>query len=396
MLLQFRFKNYKSFYDEAILDLTPSKEISHENHILFNKSSKSLSTIAIHGNNASGKTNILNALMLMRYFVIYSAVLDKGEGLSVPVFKFMDECFTKESEFEVFVTDDTYEYQYGFKIFDKKISEEWLYRKKISINKTINKVIFERSNSKIEVGQEYNKIKSLYESIDNDNILFMTILGKREIESISYIYNFFNQLQFTSDKRVGRVGYDNRAQKLLFENQDIRTQVNDFLKYIDPCLQGIEIVKDSEFFSDRYKLYGIHNSLDSKTINLDMEDESLGTVKFINLVPHIFNALINGCLVIVDELDTKLHPLVYRKVVSLFYDKKINKKNAQLIFTTHSTFLLNADDMRRDQLVMVEKDIIGKSNLYGLSDFDKLRIDSNYEKKYLSGEFGAIPFIDKD
>jgi len=396
MLLQFRFKNYKSFYDENILDLTPSKEQSHENHILNQNSIKVLATTAIHGNNASGKTSVLNALMLMRYFVIYSAMLDKETGLNVPIFKFDKQALKEPSEFEIFVTDEMYEYQYGFKILDKKIKEEWLYRRKISSNKTINKLIFERIENKIQTGKEYTKIKNLFEVIDSDNILFMTILGKRNITSISYVYEFFKNLRYVHDKVFNKEGHDEKVYKLLFEDAELRQKVSDVLKYIDPCIKGLKVEKDFNYLNDKYKIYSIHYSNDNEPIDFDFEKESLGTLKVINTLPHIFNALKNGDVVISDELDNKFHPLVYRKIVSLFYDKNINKNNAQLIFTTHSTFLLNADDMRRDQIMMTEKNKYGKSSLYSLADFEKLRIDCNYEKKYLAGEFGAIPFINKD
>jgi len=109
-------------------------------------------------------------------------------------------------------------------------------------------------------------------------------------------------------------------------------------------------------------------------------------------MPTILNNLEVGGLLCIDELDVKLHPLLFKKIVSMYKDKNINKNNAQLIYTAHSTFLFNSDDLRRDQLYLVEKDFQGKSRLYSLSEFRNLRVDSDYEKKYLTGQFGAIPY----
>ncbi len=392
MLLQFRFKNYKSFYDETIFDMTASKELSLDNHLIVKNNIKILSTVAIHGNNASGKTSVLNAIFFMRYLILYSPTISDSEMPVISSFKFYENAQLEPSEFEIFIEHDGYEYQYGFKIIENKIKEEWLYRKKFSNRSTVNKLIFEIKDNKINTVD--NKLKKLFEIVRNDNILFASILGKRKVTPWCYVYDYFNNIEAISDKFINSRQKENTTYKLLLENEDIKNRVENLLQDIDSNIVGLKIEKDNNYFN-HYKIYCIHES-NNKKYFFDIDKESLGTFKFINSIPHLFKGLLDGGTVLIDELDTKFHPLVYRKIVSLFYDKSINTKNAQLIFTTHSTFLFNSCDMRRDQLVLVEKDNIGKSSLYSLSDFDKLRIDSNYEKKYLAGELGAIPFINKD
>lgn len=112
-------------------------------------------------------------------------------------------------------------------------------------------------------------------------------------------------------------------------------------------------------------------------------------------MPAILKNLEIGGLICIDELDVKLHPLLFRKIVNMYNDRSINKNNSQLIYTAHSTFLFNSDELRRDQLYLVEKDSFGVSKLYSLSEFRNLRFDADYEKKYLTGEFGAIPYDNK-
>lgn len=114
-----------------------------------------------------------------------------------------------------------------------------------------------------------------------------------------------------------------------------------------------------------------------------------------NIMPTILKNLEIGGLLCIDELDVKLHPLLFKKIVNMYQDKSVNKHNAQLIYTAHSTFLFNSDDLRRDEIYLVEKDLSGKSKLYSLSEFKNLRVDADYEKKYLTGQFGAIPYKDE-
>ena len=171
-----------------------------------------------------------------------------------------------------------------------------------------------------------------------------------------------------------------------------------YIKNFDPSLNGIEIKKqEDENNKNYYLIYGKHQNIDNEdsTVLIPLEQESEGTIKIFNILPNILYNLENGGVMCIDELDVQLHPLLFRKIVLMYQDKKINKKNAQLIFTTHSTFLLNSETLRRDEIYLVEKNKQGKSNLYSLSEFKNLRVDADYEKKYLTGQFGAIPFQDK-
>ena len=145
----------------------------------------------------------------------------------------------------------------------------------------------------------------------------------------------------------------------------------------------------------RVRINGIHKNLDDNSnCFLPLERESEGTLKIFSVMPMILNNLENGGIICIDELDTQLHPLLFREIVNMYKNKKINTKNSQLIYTAHSTFMFNSDNLRRDQIYLVEKDNEGKSRLYSLSEFRNLRVDADYAKKYLSGEFGAIPYND--
>ena len=146
----------------------------------------------------------------------------------------------------------------------------------------------------------------------------------------------------------------------------------------------------------RQNISGVHRDIKTKKEKMiPLSLESSGTIKMFDVLPSILINLEVGGILCFDELDTKLHPLLFRRIVNMYKDKNINKNNAQIIYTSHSTVLLNSKELRRDEIYFVEKNNLGISTLYSLSEFRNIRIDSDYEKRYLTGEFGAIPFIEE-
>ena len=389
MITKFRFENYKSFQNTCYIDFMACTEKSHEDHYAEINGQKVLITAAIHGNNASGKSTCISAFKTMCAMVLNSIIHEDISDFDIKPFNFSKSSKEKPTTIEIFFVVNNHEYQYGFIIdtINNKIIEEWLYKKKFSKNKTINHLIFERNEKKIIT--ENKTLKELYKILD-DNVLFATLLGRRHIKNADVVFDFFSKFSFYSDNQY--VPYETKLGALLEKRVDIKKKLDDLLYEIDPCIEGLEIKKD-DLRRNQYRLFGIHRTNEkNKTNTLSLSEESEGTIKFIRILPYILKAFLEGGTIIIDEFDTRFHPLVYRKIISLFYDKSINIKNAQLIFTTHSTILFNSNNMRRDQILLVEKNNNGVSALYSLADFDKLRIDANYEKKYLAGEFGSVPY----
>lgn len=389
MITKFRFENYQSFKNSCQIDFMACNEKSHENHYIEINGQKILTIVALHGNNASGKSTCISAFRTMCAMVLNSIIHEDISDFDIKPFNFSKSSREKPTTIEIFFVVDQHEYQYGFIVdtLNNKINEEWLYKKKFSKNKTINHLIFERNEKKIIT--ENKKLKELYKILDN-NVLFATLLGRRHIKDVDVVFNFFSQFSFYTDNKY--VSYETKLGALLEKSPDIKKKLDDLLYEVDPCIEGLEIQKDN-LKRNQYRLFGIHKTSEQrKTTTLPLSEESEGTIKYIRILPYILKAFLEGGTIIIDEFDTRFHPLVYRKIISLFYDKSINIKNAQLIFTTHSTILFNSNNMRRDQILLVEKNNNGVSELYSLADFDKLRIDANYEKKYLAGEFGSIPY----
>lgn len=400
MLLQFKFKNHKCFYDETVLDLTATQEKRHIDSIIDNNGNKILPVIEIHGANASGKSSMLEALFFMFETIKMSSKIDINKDLPIVPFAFSDKARKENSEYEISIVLKDFEYRYGFSMNKNGIDEEWLYKKKFSSStKATQKIIFERCKNNVLFGRTFEKYKKTWELFgDNINTDKLLILGnvaiKEEDGVFRDIYNFISKFSF----RIENVLRQQVSIDILNQNNLLYEKFQKIINEFDPCLLGIMIDELNDDTGNKsYKISGVHKNIDNdkKHILIPLQGESDGTVKIFNIMPTILKNLEIGGLLCIDELDVKLHPLLFKKIVNMYKDKTINKNNAQLIYTAHSTFLFNSDDLRRDQLYLVEKDSFGKSKLYSLSEFRNLRMDADYEKKYLTGQFGAIPYEDK-
>ena len=395
MLLQFKFKNHECFYDETILDLTATKEKRHIDSTININGNNILPIIEIHGANASGKSSLLKALSFMFEIIKSSNKLDLNNDLPTMPFLFSNNAKNENSEYEISIVLGDFEYRYGFSINKNGFDEEWLYKKKFSKTTNANqKIIFERFNNKVNFTSSYNNSKKTWElfgnnkTINSNKLLVLSTIALKEEKGIFRdVYNYINKYDFKIEDI-----YNNQVSiNLLNQNHLIYKKFSKILNEFDPCLLGIQIDKVNE--KDIYTISGIHKDIDNNSnILLPIQNESAGTYKILNILPIILVNLEIGGLLCIDELDTKFHPLLFKKIVNMYKDKNINKNNAQLIFTAHSTFLLDSDILRRDEIYLVEKNKDGKSRLYSLSEFRDLRVDADYEKKYLTGQFGAIPY----
>ncbi len=401
MLLQFKFKNHKCFYDETILDLMATKEKRHINSTIDINGNKILPVIEIHGANASGKSSILEALYFMFEMIKMSSRVDINEDLLTVPFAFSDSTRNENSEYEISISLNDYEYRYGFSVNKNGFDEEWLYKKKFSsTTKATQKVIFERIKNEVHFGKAYEKYRKTWELFGNNNLsidkllILSNVAIKEEKGVLRDIYNYINKFNF----RIESVFQQQVSIDLLNQNDLLYKRFQKIINEFDPCLVGIRIDEVNDDSGNKsYKISGVHKNIDNNKSHtlIPLQRESDGTVKIFNVMPMILMNLEIGGLLCIDELDIKLHPLLFKKIVNMYKDKSINKNNAQLVYTAHSTFLFNSDDLRRDQLYLVEKDFFGKSNLYSLSEFRNLRVDADYEKKYLTGQFGAIPYEEK-
>ena len=386
MLVQFMVKNVLSFREETVLDMTAINAYKeHESNLIDNGTKERfLRVAAIYGANASGKSNLY---MAMRYFqkIIVESLNNVDDSSMTAIeryyepFKFENK--KENSEFQIIEIIGDSEYKYGFEYNDKCIVTEWLYRKNLKTNRTSS--VFERTSEKVKFGASVRKECDVY---------------KEQIPAETLLLSFFNKLKMKTnifdevyagilDTLVVPTDFceDSRLLKA-FLPRVIDCEKEKLVSFLSAIDTGIKDIRydDSE---KEIRFFTVHKGKDDKDYSLNLFFESEGTIKSIMLFIYARNAILNNRLIFVDELNIKLHPLLLKFIVDLFYDEN---SSAQLIYTTHDTTLMDKRFFRRDQIWFVQKDKFGYSELVALSDF-KVRSDASFEKDYLAGVYGGIP-----
>ena len=411
MLLQFYFSNYRSFEGEGILDMRSSGSNELSSHIRNNLNEKVLPITAIYGANASGKSSVFEAFQFMALCILESLSFSDDNKknpykLKVDSFKFSDSR-DKPSEFEINYIDkkgkkELY-YNYGFKIDNSGILEEYL----ASNTKTGVKrneeytYIFKRERSqKLYLDSSIEKFRENLEISLKDKTLLVSLGAKLNINEFIRVRTWFiNAEVINFSNSLYGVFLENTLPDNIIESEEVRKNLVSFINSFDDSIIDIEVEKISaidESDSDNYRVFTVHKSdKETSVAKISMNEESSGTKKMFSLYQTLLDVLEKGGVFFADELDIKLHPLLMRNILLTFTDKEKNSNNAQLIFTTHNTIYMDMDLLRRDEIWFVEKDN-GVSKLYSLDDItnekgEKVRKDSNYEKHYLLGNYGAIP-----
>ena len=411
MLLQFYFSNYRSFEGEGILDMRASGSNELSSHIRNTLNEKVLPVTAIYGANASGKSSVFEAFQFMTWCVLESLSFSDDNKknpykLKVDSFKF-SESREKPSEFEINYIDkkgkkELY-YNYGFKIDNSGILEEYLaFNTKTGVKRKEDYTyIFKRErNQKLYLDSSIEKFRENLEISLKDKTLLVSLGAKLNIDEFIRVRTWFINTEVInfSNSLYGAL-LENILPNNIIESEEVRKNLVSFINSFDDSIIDIEVEKISaidENDKDNYRVFTIHKSdKGTSTARISMNEESSGTKKMFSLYQTLLDVLEKGGVFFADELDIKLHPLLMRNILLTFTDKEKNPNNAQLIFTTHNTIYMDMDLLRRDEIWFVEKDN-GVSNLYSLDDItnekgEKVRKDSNYEKHYLLGNYGAIP-----
>lgn len=400
MLIQFNFENFKSFLEEASLDMTSMSIKEHPYNLIEIKNTKSVENYvkvaAIYGANASGKSSVIEAFKFMRFFIRHSFKSAADHKL-IPVnqFAFSDE--EKESTFEVFFrTKNQNEYQYGFTITREAVVEEWLYKRDFKTKHSF-KPVFEREGQKFS-SLNLNGAKN-FTSMVGERTLFLSILSNAEIPMIKEVYDWFVEATIIDfgDASLEYMLTQSIPTDIEIEDVSIREEIVRFMNAIDVPIGGLEYEKVMEDGEPKYKLYSIYHYND-EVIRLPFSQESSGTIKMFTLYLHLKSVLKDGSVIFIDELDAKLHPLLLRSIITMFHDEKKNPNDAQLIYTTHDNYTLAKDIFRRDQIWFVEKQPNLKAELYSLAEYKmednkKVRYDASFNKGYLLGRYGGVPIL---
>lgn len=422
MLLGFSFANYRSINERCTFSMTGEgiSDTPQENYVEIKKN-KVLKSAVIYGANSSGKSNVVKAMREMERIVLSSVKLNDNEELDYDPFLF-SEGKDEPSLFEVTFIYKDHKYRYGFELNSKLIVAEWLYRSTVS--GLTEKELFYRELSVIECNEKLFAEGVPYVKTLNSNRLFVSLCaqlgGKESKKIVSWFQEKFNVISGLSTS-----GYATYSRIMLHKKLNGSDNAKLFFKRLKlgfTDLEPVEVEFDTSQLPDdmpkdlreklakdlankkSIELFSIHNIYDADgniidSLALDVEDiESEGTKKLIELSGPIFDTLNEGKIIIIDELDAKLHPLISQHIIGLFNNPETNPNNAQLIFTTHDTHLLTSKLFRRDQIWFTEKDSKEQTDLYNMMDI-KLpngsvpRNDANYEKNYIAGRYGAIPYI---
>lgn len=427
MLIEFRFKNYRSFRDEVVLSMEATGLSAFKNCLIPYGSLKLLPGAVIYGKNGGGKSNVIRAFWLAVQF-IKNAQRTQHENATVPVVPFMlnDTSRNEETEFEFIYTINDIKYWYTFAATREKITKECLYH----APKGQKALVFSREEQSFSFTTDKAKRKLISETVAENQLFFSVACTMNDAACIGAMKWFREELFFSRD-------YTDIPKQLLdyYNDTNMLKVISDYAKAADFGIEEMQFEIDSkemneiaEFPKDmpeglkealtqfmhvlsetsnnsetklkfgQVKATSYHQGKnaagDLKLYPLDLSEESDGTRKLMSIAPAIESALQRGGVLFVDELERELHPLLVDYIIAKFQSKVSNTKGAQIIFTTHNTELMNMELLRKDQFYFTDKNReTGSSELYSISDFLTKTTD-NIRRSYLLGKYGATPDLE--
>ncbi len=424
MLIEFKVANYRSIGEEQVLTLIPNTAYDdYPDNIITEGAYNALNACAIYGNNGSGKSNLLSAIAMLDKLIHLSARTASTTNLPYDPFLLRKGYEENPTKFEITFIVEGIRYKYGIEFFQKHISREWLYRK----GKGREVLLFGREDDIIEPTSSLKANKTVLDAAieaTRSNGLFLSTCDMLNVAEARIIMKWFRDLNSLN-------GIYTEAQEIrtvkMWDKDDMKEVISDYMLSLNLGITALDIstkdfdesdlpqdlsdsvrrelmntLKDKQSYSvaTTHKIYDKdgNETPDRLSWNLD-ERESEGTIKAFHLSGPIISALTTGGVLIIDEIEAKMHPIITLNTIELFLDKKTNPRGAQLIFATHDTNLLTFSRLRRDQIFFTEKNVWESTELYSLSGIvhpennQKERLDTNKEKRYLEGRYGAIPYL---
>lgn len=386
MLLQFSVTNHRSIKETAIISMKAAADKTMKEILISPDGKKELLPVmAIYGANAAGKSNVLHALLLMREMVcgIYAKPL-KGTELPYEPFAFVDGEI-EPTELEIIYYYEGIKYAYGFSFDRNKVISEYLYH----WPNGREALIFSRENGKYEFRESIQEQLILARRTP-DNRLYLTSSNEWNCMQTEKAYLWFQQ------KLCGLISTGGSNETTIDAIRESEQEKRRILKEMMLADLGIcDIVLSGS--AEKPIVSTIHQLIDSegnqKQYTLLLGQESMGTQRFFSRIGLWMEAMKSGAVLVVDEIEASMHPLLTRHLIEMIQDKVINQNHAQLIFTTHDTGLLDLTLLRRDQIWFAEKDEnTMQTDIYALTEFSP-RKQENIAKGYLQGRYGAVPFI---
>lgn len=413
MLLDIEIKNLKSFKNQTIFSMEAENKIEDRNSFeveVGKEKFELLKTAVLFGGNASGKSNFTSVLSIFRYYLFNKGI----EKYNKEGFRFGEEDKNSTIKVRNVVDDKIYEYILEINFNTKKIIKEKLY-----ITALERKLVFERENNKIvkydkEIFSEYEiTIGFINETLTDSDSVISRIIEWRVPEEIEKYIFYIDKIKINN--------YSDDLGKYIYENKNNKKLVIEFLKKIGIIVNDIEVYREkNEFFlknireskefqilSEKeqekllsqiayiYRIYFVYEDNQKQKYKLDYYEQSAGIQKILSMFFPIYNLLNNGGVMIIDELDITLHYSLIKEIIKMFNSAEYNRKNAQLIFTTHNLLLLDFNLFREDQIWFLENnDVSTGTELYSLSDIEGYEKNKYLLRDYLNGNFGGIPKLE--
>ena len=413
MLLDIEIKNLKSFKNQTIFSMEAENKIEDRNSFeveVGKEKFELLKTAVLFGGNASGKSNFTSVLSIFRYYLFNKGI----EKYNKEGFRFGEEDKSSTIKVRNVVDDKIYEYILEINFNTKKIIKEKLY-----ITALERKLVFERENNKIvkydkEIFSEYEiTIGFINETLTDSDSVISRIIEWRVPEEIEKYIFYIDKIKINN--------YSDDLGKYIYENKNNKKLVIEFLKKIGIIVNDIEVYREkNEFFlknireskefqilSEKeqekllsqiayiYRIHFVYEDNQKQKYKLDYYEQSAGTQKILSMFFPIYNLLNNGGVMIIDELDITLHYSLIKEIIKMFNSVEYNRKNAQLIFTTHNLLLLDFNLFREDQIWFLENnDVSTGTELYSLSDIEGYEKNKYLLRDYLNGNFGGIPKLE--
>lgn len=388
MLLSFSLSNYRSFKFKKTLDLTAASIKEHDEVLTEVGETAVLPSAVIYGANSSGKSNLIEAFRVFLTTIYNSASYNSSEELLMFPFLYDEESRTKPCGFEIELLISGDYYRYGFSATKERITDEYLYFK--TGNKGREKCLFVRSEDGIGVTSHYKSAEDMVERTRH-NALFLSVADAFNDRIAGMIMKELKGFTiFDGDKSEAL------SDKVVSITDE---ELNSFLSKFKLGFDKIKRVENPTIKAvTTHNVYNAAGDIVGEISTSLSDSESNGTNKLFDMAPVFVKALTNPRVLIVDEFGSSMHPMITRLLISLFNSKETNPMGSQLIFTTHDTNLLDNKFLRRDQIWFTEKDVIASTDLYSLVEFKdasgvKVRNDRSYEKDYINGRYGAIPYL---
>lgn len=399
MLCQFTIKNFKSIKDEATFDMQAAAISEHEDKIIKEIDGELFLPVSvIYGPNGGGKSNVLEALHTLNSKVLrpLCAACDrtdceiKARKIPVEPFAFSEESKKEPTEFEVFFRTKLAEYRYILHIKGEAVIYESLDRIKLETGR--RSALFTRSESQVSLKGVFGKFRISNELSASLPLLSYLGITYKKNEIVADVLEWF-------EDSIDFLNYGNPYQELrtaVAKSEKIKGLVLDMIQEMDLDIEDFRI---EEKDGDLIEIYTKH-VVDGYSAEITLSEESSGTKKLFGLLPFIAASLVYGTTLVIDELDAKIHPVLLQSIIERFTDMNINRRGAQLIFTSHDLSTMNGSLFRRDEIWFVAKGNGQNSKLYSLVEFkndkgESVRKDAKYDKQYLESKYGADPYLRK-